>query len=418
MAHRTPGTWSGRNLRLYYAYGMVSNFLLWSGIWIKYLLDERDLELKWILAMDLPFWLLVALLQAPTGALADHIGRRRVMALGSVLMSVTILGFGFTTNYWMLFADYCLWAVAMALQSGADQALVYDTLKADGDEGRFARVQGRGFGLGLAAATVAVVLGSVLADATSLAFVVQLSALAPLTAAGIALAMCEPPLERAERRYWAGMRAAVTFAWQTPTVRYMLLISAVFLTATFGPVVLVQPFLLHHDVDTAFFGVLQAPLRLTSAVAAIVAFRLATRTSLDRILWVNAAAIFTAYAGLALLDSSLAFAFFLLPGFVQGLSTPVTGAYLNARLPSDRRATVLSLVQLAFALQVAFYEPALGFVTDDISLAAAFWFAGVYFALAMPPLLVLWRRAARGESLPVVEPLTVPPPLAATADSR
>ena len=74
-----------RNIALFYANAFTVSFLLWGGIWIKYLIDERGLELRWILAMDLPFWLIVAALQAPTGALADHIGRKRVIALSGLL---------------------------------------------------------------------------------------------------------------------------------------------------------------------------------------------------------------------------------------------------------------------------------------------------------------------------------------------
>ncbi len=169
-----------RNTRLYYAFVFLAQFLLWGGVWIKYLVDDRGLELKYILLMDFPFWMLVALLQAPTGALADHIGRKRVLALSGALYGVTILGFGFTTNYWMLFLDYVIWAFAQSTQTGADQALIYDTLKLAGRESHFKKVVGRGIGLGFFASFMGVVLGSLLASRTSLSFVVQLSAVFPV----------------------------------------------------------------------------------------------------------------------------------------------------------------------------------------------------------------------------------------------
>lgn len=397
-----------RNVWLYYSYGFLMNSGLWLGIWIKYLIDERGFELRWILLMDLPFWLLVAVLQVPTGALADRIGRRPVLALASSTYALTILGFGLTTNYWMLFADYMLWAVSMAMQSGADQALVYDSLKASGTESRFQKVAGRWFATTLVAGFGGILLGGVVADWTSLAFTVQISALFPLAALPVAWLMVEPQRERpAEQHYWRGLGEAFSFSWHTPEVRYTVLISAVLLTAAFGPVVLVQPFLLHHDVGTSWFGVYQAPLRLVSVVAALLAFRVGARTGTSRLLGFAGMAIVASYLGLAAIDSNGAFVFFALPSLVSGITRPVVDTHLNDRIPSERRATVLSLVQLCFSLQLAFFEPALGLFTDDVSLTAAFLFAAGYFVLVMPPLLVLWRRAhGQGpavEALPALE---------------
>ena len=97
-----------RNEQLYYAFIVLMETGFWFGIWIKYLTVSRGLELRYILLMDLPFWLMVAVLEAPFGALADRIGSSRVLALGAGVYALTIAGFGFTTNYWMLFADYML----------------------------------------------------------------------------------------------------------------------------------------------------------------------------------------------------------------------------------------------------------------------------------------------------------------------
>ncbi|MCA9830907.1 MAG: MFS transporter [Dehalococcoidia bacterium] len=385
-----------RNVRLYYAFSFFSFFLIWGGIWIKYLIEDRGLELRWILAMDLPFWLLVALLQAPTGALADYIGRKRVLALSGLLYSATILGFGLTSNYWMLFFDYIIWAVAMTTQTGANDALLYDTLKEHNREGEYQKYVGRGWAIGLGAGLGGVVLGGMIAHVTSLAFTVQIGAVAPLIAMLAALAMREPRREVSEsRHYWRDLSGALRFAWATPQVRYTLLVGSVLMTGTFGPIVLIQPFLIEYDVSNVLFGWAQAPLRLVSVVASLVALRIITRLGMSRLLVVACVLVFTSYVGLGATGSIVAFGFFALPALAQGVVNPAVSGHLNSRIPSDRRATVLSCVQLLFAAQVAFFEPALGFFADGLSLAWAFWFCALYFAVLMPPLLFLWRRAHR-----------------------
>lgn len=386
-----------RNVPFYYAFTFTYDFLLWSGIWIKYLLEVRDLELRWILAMDLPFWLVVAVLQAPMGALADHIGRRRVLIASALLYAVTILGFGLTTNYWHLFADYMLWAFATSMRSGTDSALLFDTLQQSGRASEYAKIAGRGFALRVLAGAGAVVLGALLAERIGLARVVQVSALSTVVAAGFAFAMREPAREHVARAtlgsYWGTLRQGLVFSWRDPEVRYTVLIGSVLLTAAFGPVVLVQPFLLQREVATALYGLYQAPLRLTAFVAAMVAFWVQRRARTGSIIVAACLAMLASYLGLAASTATSAFVFFALPSVVSGLTEPLIGAHLNMRIPSERRATVLSVMPLLFAVQAAFFESAIGFFADIHSLRAAFLLAAGYCLVTMPPLLLLWWRA-------------------------
>ena len=395
-----------KNVRLYYAYSICMDFGLWFGIWIKYLIEDRGFELKYILLMDLPFWLLVAVLQAPTGALADHIGRKRILAISGVLYGFTILGFGFAQNYWMLFADYVLWAVAQSTRSGADSALVYDSFRLAGREAEFPRIAGRGFAIDPFSMLCGLVAGALVAEAIGMALVVQISAIPPLLAMVVALNMAEPPIEHEERHYWANLKAGLSFSWRHPEVRYTLLMGSVLAAGVFGPVVLMQPFLIKHQVATGLFGVYQAPLRLLTMGGAIIAFRLVNRFGVSAILVTACTTIIAAYLALAGIDMQLAFVLFALPAIFQGINKPVIDGYLNDRIPSERRATVLSVMQLYFALQIMLVEPALGIFTDDISLTAAFLFAAGYFIVLMPPLLFLWHRAqgrTGAGSLPVLE---------------
>lgn len=386
---------AARNVRLYYAFNVLMDFGLWMGIWIKYLTVSRGLELKWILIMDVPFWLAVAALEAPFGALADRIGRKRVLALGGAAMSLTILGFGFTTNYWLLFADYMLWAVAMALRSGADQALIYDSLKDAGRESTFAKVVGRGFSFMLGSTLAGILLGGVLATQTSLAFTVQVSMVGPALAAVAALMMVEPAMVKTGRSYVSELMRGVRFTWGTPQIRYTVLLGSLLMIAGFLPVFLTQPFLIEHDVATGLFGVYQAPVRLLAVAAAAVAFRAAAIRGPGGLFSAAILSVVAAYLGLALFDATWAFVFFAVPSVFQGLVRPTVDAYVNHRTPSDMRATVLSAGSLVLSVQMAFVEPVVGFLMDDVSFGAAALFLAVFFGVTAPPLLVLWRRADR-----------------------
>ncbi len=365
----------------------------WFGIWIKYLTVGRGLELRYILLMDLPFWLMVATLEAPFGALADRIGSSRVLALGAGVYALTIAGFGFTTNYWMLFADYMLWAIAQACRSGADQALLFDSLKQGAMEDRFSRIIGRGFALQICAAMFGVLAGGFIAAATSLAFTVQVSFFGPLLAVGIALAMVEPHVEHERPPYLENLKRGFSYAWHTPQVRYTVLFGSTVMMAAFAPVILIQPFLIEHNVSTSLFGVYQAPLRLTAVVAAIYAHRAAARTGAPKMFALACIGMILAFAGLSAIDRVGVFALFAVPAIIQGFMRPTIDTYVNQHTPSETRATVLSVSSLVLSVQVAFFEPLVGFITDGISIRAAFGFVAVFFLVVMPPLFYLWRKA-------------------------
>lgn len=398
-----------RNIALYYAYGFLMDFAIWAAIWIKYLIADRGLELRWILTMELPFWLVVAASQAPMGALADRVGRRRVLVAGAVVFGLCVLGFGFTTNYWMLFVDYLLWGTAMSMRGGIESALVFDTLKRAGRTADFTLIAGRGFAMRLAAGVVGLVIGGFMAEWMGLAAVIQLGAIPPILAAVVAWFMHEPAVVRDASPYFAGLRRGLTYAWHMPEVRYTLLIGSVVLTGATGASILIQPFLIAYDVPTALFGVYQTPLRLASLIAALLAFWISAHVPISRLIPASCVLIFAAYLGLAVFDATIAFALFMLPAVIAGLADPIVGAHLNVRIPSEMRATVLSVMPLLFALQLAFFQPALGYFAGEVSLRLAFLFTTCYFVVLAPPLLLLWARAhagapARGEGGPSARP--------------
>ena len=80
----------------------------------------------------------IVLLEVPSGALADTIGRRKLLVITGILMviEIAILCFVPLGNVTLLFAVFVvnriLSGAAEAAASGADEALAYDALQAEG----------------------------------------------------------------------------------------------------------------------------------------------------------------------------------------------------------------------------------------------------------------------------------------------
>ncbi|MFX0099335.1 MAG: MFS transporter [Candidatus Hodarchaeota archaeon] len=82
--------------------------------------------------MYLQSWFLACLfiMEIPTGTIADKFGRKQSIALGTALCAIAAMLYGSNPPAFPKFiVGELLWATSSALFSGADNALVYDTLK-------------------------------------------------------------------------------------------------------------------------------------------------------------------------------------------------------------------------------------------------------------------------------------------------
>ena len=85
-------------------------------------------------------------------------------------------------------------------------------------------------------------------------------------------------------------------------------------------------------------------------------------------------------------------------GLVRAAAFPVVTGYINRRVPSDQRATILSLNQVAFSLLLAPLVPALGISADKIDIPTGFAVAGIILAVLAALTGWFWLRAHRSES--------------------
>src|ERR1700731_3258538 len=76
------------NIRRLYLYTGLMGFSLWMPIWIVFLEKDRGLTLAQIYLIAGIGWLVMAIADLPTGALADRLGRKAVLVCGTVLSTV------------------------------------------------------------------------------------------------------------------------------------------------------------------------------------------------------------------------------------------------------------------------------------------------------------------------------------------
>jgi MFS family permease len=127
-----------RNIRLFIAFRIFFNCRFYYPVFTILFLDY-GLTLEQFALLNAAWAATIVLLEVPSGALADTVGRKNLLVAAGVLMvlEIVLLCFAPRGNPGLLFGIFLvnriLSGAAEASASGADEAIAYDTLKQEGD---------------------------------------------------------------------------------------------------------------------------------------------------------------------------------------------------------------------------------------------------------------------------------------------
>lgn len=121
-----------KQIRLYYIYWALIGTWFATEIWIFF--TRRYLTVGYIGIMEAITFGIGLLANIPTGALADRFRRRNTVMLGVLLGGLGFTLWGLATFGWMIFIGILIYSVGISFQTGADDAMMYDYLKAQNAE--------------------------------------------------------------------------------------------------------------------------------------------------------------------------------------------------------------------------------------------------------------------------------------------
>jgi MFS family permease len=380
-AGRRAFTGFGRNVRLSFVYAFLMDFSMTAPIWVLYLRDERGFSMTQITFLEVPLFLLIVFAEVPTGAVADRYGRRISLVLASAILAVSMYVYGVADDYALILVSNLAWALAFTFRSGADTALLYDSLSALGRASEFQRIIGRLSALRSAAALGGLLLGAPIAAATSYSFAIVLTAAIVAAAMGVALFMYEKPREAVagsagnvlKRSYVGTLNAGIHEVFDKPVLRTLFVFSAVMAAAAAGPLLLLQqPWLTAHQVATSKLGLLQAAAHGAAVLSALAAAGLLARLGPRSAFMILPLGLFLSCGLLGAVDHLLTGAAFLGIASMVGLHAPLLSDAMNRQIESERRATALSVSQMFSNVLMAMLWPVVGVSVDVVGLQPVF----------------------------------------------
>ena len=152
-----------RNVGLDYVHTFLSNMNMQSSIWVLYL-AYCGMHLAQIGLLEGIYHATSIVCEIPSGAAADLLGRKRCMILSNICIAVSCVIMLFSKSFGCFAVSFVVQALGNNLNSGSEEALVYDSMKCLGQEEHYMGVYGRLNVLIEVAQGLATVAGGALAE--------------------------------------------------------------------------------------------------------------------------------------------------------------------------------------------------------------------------------------------------------------
>ncbi len=368
------------NIPKSYLAAFLKNLQFFGAITIPFFIDwlKVDYERAFLLQAWFVFWMFA--LEIPTGVVADKFGRKISVGIGCLLFGVDMLMFGVFTNYYVLYLGEFLGAAGLTMISGAEQALLYDSLIQLGQDARARIFLARYDAAGTLGMLIAFPAGSYVGGFKNypamlpVTFVMTCAAM--ILAAGTYFWMSEPERTQPKEGFLLmgvqGLRTLVTHR----DLRAFMLNAVTISAVTFFAFWFYQPASQRAGLKVANFGFVAAGFNLFSTLL------LGNVKLLERVFGLRQLLLYSALIPAVLfltlgVAHQLAFvipAFFLIVG-CKMVRMPILNEFINRRIASDTRATVISSVSLLERFITFLLYPLVGFLAD-LSIDYAFFFLG------------------------------------------
>ena len=332
---------------------------------------ECGLDLADIFILKSVYSIAMVSLEIPTGYLADVWGRRNCLIAGCIFCFLGFTNYSISDTFTAFFLSEILLGFGQSLVSGADSALLYDTMLHYKKEDEYLKYEGRVTMVGNFSEAFAGIFSGLLAVySLRLPFYVQ----SGIAFIGIpaAVALTEHAAKTRIKNSFANIVQIIQYSLFTnKELCYNIMFSGVIGAATLTMAWFVQPLLIELATPTSWFGIIWTVLNLTVGIAALYT------NQLDRCIGTRkmyAFILFFIVGGYVAVSSRIdytalvfLFAFYI----VRGFATPILKGYINQITFSEMRATVLSIRNFVIRLLFAAIAPLVGWLNDAYSLSVA-----------------------------------------------
>lgn len=339
--------------------------------------EQRGMTIQMVVYTEIIYAITVVLLEIPTGIIADRWGRKRMIVLESFLGCLELLILVFATEFWHFAAAIFIAGIGRSVGSGAENALLYDSLLSSGDERSFEKCLGRLNAWDFSAAILAALSGSLMAGLFGFELNYWVSVAGMFVSLCIALTLAEPEVKsKSDSPIAVGeyVAASMSFFKRNYGVCLMLLSAMVTGAALNFIDEFWQLYISRLGVPVIYFGLFSSGLSLLRLPGNILAYKIKEKISykamVSGVVLTIAAGMFYLYAVRGITSLAVIFLICLVSGIIE----PAATGYLHHRIDSSMRATIDSFQSLGLRSMIIITGLGFGWVSSRFDIYGGYGF--------------------------------------------
>lgn len=325
------------------------------------------------------FSLAILVLEIPSGVVADLIGRKNTLLVSRFLYLIELFMIAFYDGFWIFLIAKIISGFAVSLSSGADEALLYDSLKKMKREKEHKTVSGRLYTYCNISMAFTFIVGAFL-----FGIHYKLPAIVSLPVVGIGFILTfflKEPYKSSKcfslKNSYQHMKEGFNYFWDHSYIKYLVFYSV--------PIAAAIAIML--SISSAYFEEILFPVALMGVVAfigsMIAAFSSKKAHNLEEkfgekksLFFIQAATVLGIFL-MALMINYVGVLFFFIISFVSGFFGVVVNHYMNVHIETSHRATMLSIKNFFSNFAIFLLFPAVGYVAKVKSMGTSFLYFGI-----------------------------------------
>jgi len=331
----------------------------------------------------------------PTGALSDIIGRKKMLIIGQIFLFISFLFFAFMAKSWHAYCANVLWAIGAAFKSGTDKALLQETCIALGKEKNFYRIYiGKAQGYRLLLMAICAPITTWLAD-SSLRLPLYVSIPSMIIPLFCVFKLSEPPREIREltvREHVRQMNAGLKDTWKDNRIlwiaAYTCIISVVSKIWFFN----YNPYFEHVGLKISEFGIVFFFLNLIAWLSSRHGHMIEKKIGDKGVVWILIPMIGIPILLMGLFPVPVMAYTVLFQNVVRGMYSPFIDSLTEKFLRNETRATVLSVQSSIVYAAAAIGLWLFGVVVNEFELIKSLVFLGTVTLIGFCILMFFWSR--------------------------